>query len=102
VLLKRRKRKKVKEDPNLVANGRFKCLVAPKEFQCLVALGRFQCLMALGRRRKNILFTSSHFPPTNFTFFFSIDLKVLLYHGFRPLLTPFLPFFCPTNYNHTS
>jgi hypothetical protein len=24
--------------------------------------------------------------------FFPIDLKVLLYHGSRPLLTPFLPF----------
>jgi hypothetical protein len=25
-------------------------------------------------------------------FFFSIDLKVLLYHGSKPLLTSFLPF----------
>ncbi len=73
--LKKRRRKEVKENPNLVANG------------------RFQCLVALGRRRKNIFFTSSHFPPnTCYLNFFSIDLKILLYHGSRPLLTPFLPF----------
>jgi hypothetical protein len=48
--LKRRRKKEVKENLNLVA------------------LGRFQCLVALGRRKKKILFTSSHFPPpTNFT-----------------------------------
>ncbi len=38
IILKRRKWKEVKEDPNLVANGRF---------QCLVALGRFKCLVVL-------------------------------------------------------
>jgi len=32
---------------------------------------------------------------------FSIDLKVLFYHYFRPLLTPFFPFLWPINYNHT-
>jgi hypothetical protein len=76
-LLKKRKRKEVKEDPNSVANG------------------RFQCLVANGRRRKNILFTSSHFPPQ----------QILLYLFFPPLILrfyftmvqnhyfmPFLPF----------
>jgi hypothetical protein len=29
--LKRRRRKEVKKDPNLVANGRFQCLVANME-----------------------------------------------------------------------
>jgi hypothetical protein len=31
-LLKKRKRKEVKEDPNLMANGRFHCLVALERF----------------------------------------------------------------------
>ncbi len=39
------------------------------------------------------------FPPTIFTqtfhfYFFSFDLNLLLYHGSRPLLTPFLTFPC--------
>jgi hypothetical protein len=32
----------------------------------------------------------------------SINLKVILYHGYRPLLTHFLPFPWPINYNHAS
>ncbi len=51
-------------------------------------------------------FTSSHFPPNNFTenfnflfFIFSFDLKVLLYHGCRLLLTHLLPFLRSINYN---
>jgi hypothetical protein len=47
--LKKRRKKEVKEDPNSMGNG------------------RFQCLVANGKRRKNILFASSHFLPTNFT-----------------------------------
>jgi len=69
------KEKEVKEKPNLVANGRFQCLVALGRFQacwlmegskfgglwkvlslvvngevsCLVANGKFQCFLALGR-----------------------------------------------------
>jgi hypothetical protein len=84
-LLNRRRRKEVKKDPNSATNG------------------RFQCLVANGRRRRNILFTFSHFPPNKFylNLFFSINLKVLLYHGSRPLLTPFLPSSWPINYNHT-
>ncbi len=57
-------------------------------------------------------FTSSHFPPNNFietfNFFFlkiffslifSFDLKVLLYHDRRPLLTHLLPFIQFINYD---
>jgi hypothetical protein len=56
--LKRRRRNDVKEDPNLVANGRF---------QCLVALGRFQCLVANGRKRKITFSALPTFPLINFT-----------------------------------
>jgi len=51
------------------------------------------------------LFTSSHFPPNKFYLnlqFFPFDLKVLLYHGSRPLLTHFIPFPWPINYNCAS
>jgi hypothetical protein len=48
-LLKIRKRKEVKEDPNLVASGRFQCLVAPGRFYRLVVVERFHYLVALGR-----------------------------------------------------
>jgi len=43
---------------------------------------------------RGTLFTFSHFLPNKFylNLFFSIDFKVLLYHGSRPLLTPFLHF----------
>jgi hypothetical protein len=46
-LLKRRK--EVKENPHLVANGR--------------RMRRFLCLEANGRKRRRFFFTSSHFPP---------------------------------------
>jgi hypothetical protein len=39
----------VKENPNLVVNGRLQCLVANGRIQCLVANGRLQCLVANGR-----------------------------------------------------
>jgi hypothetical protein len=51
------------------------------------------------------LLTSSHFPPNNFTKtfnFFSFNLKVLLYHGPRPLFTHFLPFPWFINYECSS
>ncbi len=112
----------MKEDPNLVANGRFQCLVANgrfqclmaferfqclvvlERFQCLVVLERFQCLVVFERKRRNILFTSSHFSPQQFylNLLFSIDFKVLIYHAYRLLLTPFFIFPWPINYNHTS
>jgi hypothetical protein len=94
LLLKRRKRKEVKEDPNLMAYGksqclvaygksqcfvafvrshclvafeRFHCSIAFERFQCLVAFEMFQCLVANGKKRRKIILTSSHFPPTNST-----------------------------------
>jgi hypothetical protein len=41
-------------------------------------------------------------PQSNFTwtFIFSFDLKVLLYHGSRPLFMHFLLFPWPINYDH--
>ncbi len=49
------------------------------------------------------LSTSSHFPPNNLfkPSIFPFDLKVLLYHGSRPLLTNFLPFPWSINYKCT-
>jgi len=65
--LKKKRRKEVKEDINLVALERFHCLVALERFQCLIANGRFQCLVALGRRRRSIFSPLPTSPPTNFT-----------------------------------
>ncbi len=89
-LLKRRK--EVKEDSNLVANGRRR------------RRRRFQCLVVNGRRRRSSFSPLFIFPPTNFTqtFIFSFDFKLLLYHGSRPLLMHFLPFPWPINYDCTS
>ncbi len=64
--LKKMRRKDVKEDPNLVANGRFHCLVAFERFHCLVTLERFHCLVANGRWRINTFSPLPIFPPTNF------------------------------------
>jgi hypothetical protein len=47
-LLKRKRRKEVKENPNSLANG------------------RFQCLVANGRRRRNTFSPLPTFPPINF------------------------------------
>jgi hypothetical protein len=68
----------------------------------LVALGMFHvwwpmegsnAWWPLGRRKKNIIFTFFHFHPQQILFkFFFIDFKVLLYHGFRPLLYIFPSF----------
>jgi hypothetical protein len=69
-----KKRKEVKEDPNLVVNGR--------------------------RRRSS--FPPLFISPSNFftqTFIFSFDFKHLLYHGSRPLLMHFLHFPSPINYD---
>jgi hypothetical protein len=51
-------------------------------------------LVAFGKKKKNIIFTSSHFAPQQILFkpFFSIDLNVLFYHGSRPLLYTFPSF----------
>ncbi len=74
--------------PNLVAYGRFQCLVALEKVQrlvalervqCLVANGRFQCLVVFERRRRSIFFTSSHFPPKLLKpFFFPLILGFTL------------------------
>jgi hypothetical protein len=73
--LKRKRKKEMKENPNLMANGRFHCLMALRRFHCLVAfgrfhrlvaLGRFKCLLANGRRRRNTFSPFHNFPPTNF------------------------------------
>jgi hypothetical protein len=48
--------------------------------------------------------TFSHFPPKRLYLnlrVFSFDIKVLLYHGSRPLFTHFLPFPWPINYDRT-
>jgi hypothetical protein len=60
-------------------------------------------LVANGSWRKNIFSPFPTFPPTillkpSILFIFSFYLKVLLYHGPRPLLTHFLPF--PRFINH--
>ncbi len=63
------------------------------------------CLVAKGRWKEKHLFTSSYFPPNKFYLnfqFFSFDLKVLLYHGSRPLLTHFIPCPWPINYDCAS
>jgi len=79
-LLKRRK--EMKEDLHLVANGRrrrrFLCSEAngrrKRRFLCSEVNGRrkirFLCSEANGRRRKRFFFTSSHFPPSNFIYTF--------------------------------
>jgi len=61
------------------------------------------CLVANGRRR--FFSTSSHFPPKQLHLnlhFLSFDIKVLLYHGPRPLFTHAIPFPWPINYDHIS
>jgi hypothetical protein len=63
-------------------------------FQCLVANGMFQAWWPMEGEGK----TPFHFfslSPQQILLkpsIFSFDLKVLLYHGYRPLLTHFLPF----------
>ncbi len=63
------------------------------------------CLMANGRRRIRFFSTSFHFPPKQLHLdlhFLSFDIKVLLYHGPRPLFTHSFPFFWPINYDRIS
>jgi hypothetical protein len=61
--------------------------------------------VANGRRRRRFFSTSSHFPPKQLHLdlhFLSFDIKVLLYHGPRPLFMHALPFPWPINYDHIS
>ncbi len=81
VRLLKRRRREVKVDPKLVANGMFQAWW-PMEGE--------------GKTHFH-LFTFSHFPtfPPTILFkplIFPFDLKVLLYHGFKPLLMHFLIF----------
>ncbi len=75
-LLKKKRRKEVKEDPNSMAYGKFQWLVALKRFHYLVALRRFQCLVAPWKvpmfggqwKEKETPFSPLlTFSPTNFT-----------------------------------
>jgi len=106
----------------LVANGMFQCLVANGMFQCLVANGMFQAWWLM--KCSNVWWpmecsnawwlmegegkTPFHlfplFPQLNLIkpSIFSFELKVLLYHGSRLLLTPFLPSPRSINYDFTS
>ncbi len=62
-------------------------------------------LVANGRRRRRFFSTSSHFPPKQLHLdlhFLSFDIKVLLYHGPRPLFTHSFPFPWPINYDRIS
>jgi len=62
-------------------------------------------LVANGRRRRRFFSTSSHFPPKQLHLdlhFLSFDIKVLLYHGPRPLFMHALPLPWPINYDRIS
>ncbi len=63
------------------------------------------CLVANGTKRIRFFSTSSHFPPKQLHLdlhFLSFDIKVLLYHGPRPLFTHFFPFLWLINYDRIS
>jgi hypothetical protein len=116
VRLLKRRRKEVKVDPkldgqwnvpSLVANGMFQawwpleCSMLSGQWNVpsLVAIGRFQAWWPLEGEGKT-LFTSSIFPQQLYLYpqFFPFDLTILLYHGLKPLLTPFFPFLQSINY----
>jgi hypothetical protein len=83
----------VKEDLNSMAKGRFHCLMVLERFHCLVPLEGSNASWPMEGKGK----TPFHFfslPPNQFylNLHFLIDLKVLFYHGSRPLFTYFLPF----------
>jgi hypothetical protein len=79
--------------PCLEINGETSCLVANGRFQCLVALGRFQAWWPLEGKGKTSFSPPSTFHPIRFYLnLYSIDFKVLFYHGCRALFTYFLPF----------
>jgi hypothetical protein len=68
-----------------------------------VALGRFQAWWPLEGKGKTSFSPPSTFHPIRFYLnLYSIDFKVLFYHGCRALFTYFLPFPWPINYNHDS
>jgi hypothetical protein len=60
--------------------------------------GKVLCLVANGRKRRRFFATYSHFSPKQLYLnlhFLSFDIKVLFYHGPRPLFTQSLPFLGP-------
>ncbi len=79
--------------PSFVANG---MLQASWPMECCKLRGQWNVpsFVANGRWRKNTFSPLATFPPTILLkpSVFSLDLKVLLYHGPRLLLTHFLPF----------
>jgi hypothetical protein len=113
-----RRRREVKVDPKLGGQWNVPSLVAIGMFHvwwplgcsmlgghwdvaCLVAIGMFQAWWPMEGERKTH-FHLFHFPPTNLltsSFFFSFGLTFLLYHGLKPLLTPFFPFLRSINYD---
>ncbi len=63
------------------------------------------CLVANGRRRRRFFSTSSHFPPKQLHLdlhFLSFDIKVLFYHGPKPLFMHALLLPWPINYDRIS
>jgi hypothetical protein len=87
VRLLKRRRREVKVDPKLVANGMFQ---AWWPMECSKLGGQWNV-------KEKHIFTFSPFPtfPPTILFkpsFFPFDLKVLLYHGFKPLLMHFFIF----------
>ncbi len=126
IYLLKKRRRKVKIDPKLGGQWKKKekvfCLVSngrrrrrffawwPMEGEGKSSLlgGQWKekdkvlCLVANGRRRRRFFATSSHFPPKQLHLdlhFFSFNIKVLLYHGPRPLFTHSFPFPWPINYD---
>jgi hypothetical protein len=97
------------EVPSLLANGRFQVWWPLKgsklgsQWGSILFSGQWKVSMLGGpwkvpslvtfkrrRRRRNIIFTSFHFAPSKFYLnFFSIDFKVLLYHGSKSLFYAF-------------
>jgi hypothetical protein len=85
-----------------VANGRFhvwwplECSQLGDQWNVpnLMANGKFHAWWPMEGEGKHF-FTSSHFPPDNLYLnlqIFSFDFIVLLYHGSKSLLTPFVSF----------
>ncbi len=97
VRLLKRRRREVKVDPKLVANGMFQ---AWWPMECSKLGGQWNV-------KEKHIFTFSPFPtfPPTILFkpsFFPFDLKVLLYHGFKPLLMHFFIFLWSINYDFAS
>ncbi len=72
---------------------RIQCFDVNGEASCLVPNGRFQVWWPLERERKTSFSFFFIFPLNKiYLNFFSIDFKVLCYHGSRPLFYIFLSF----------